>query len=247
LLEISILKSETPSTPAHDADLYFAGNPYERENRLMGDRYADYVLESCSGGTSFLELGIGFGRTVERLAARFSRLTVVDAEPRLIEAFEPRFPDVRFVRSFFESFETSERFEGIGIGFVLDLVDDPMALLRQYAGYLAPRARMYVCIGNAASLHRRIAHAAGLLPDLKQMSSYNTAYGHRFYNTHDEWLALFAMAGLKTTASYGLLLKPLTTSQLQSLNLDEAVYTALSLTARDLPAISNACLYVLEA
>lgn len=237
---------ESVKAPAHDADLYFAGNPYERENRVMGDRYADYVLESCADCKTFLELGIGFGRTVERLAARIPQLTVVDAEPRLIEAFQPRFPAVRFVRSFFESFEAAGTFEGIGIGFVLDLVDDPIALLQKYAGYLAPNARMYVCIENAASLHRRIAHAAGLLPDIKQLSSYNTAYGHRFYNTHDEWLALFATAGLKTAAAYGLYLKPFSTRQLEALALDDTLYTALSLTARDFPAISNACLYILE-
>ena len=241
------MKPQAPSSPAHDPDLYFAGNPYERENRVMGDRYADYVLESCGGCESFLELGIGFGRTVERLAARIPQLTVVDAEPRLIEAFQPRFPTVRFVRSFFEAFQPKETFGGVGVGFVLDLVTDPVAVLRQYAGYLAPGARMYVCIENAASLHRRLAHAAGLLADIKQMSAYNAAYGHRFYNTHDEWLALFATAGLKTAAAYGLCLKPFSTAQMEALALDDKLYSALSFTARDLPAISNACLYILQA
>src|SRR4051812_49424790 len=80
--------------PSHEADFYSSGNPYQRENDLMGERYADYVLDACGGCEQFLELGIGFGKTVERLSQRIPHLTVIDAEPRLIDEFRPRHPSV---------------------------------------------------------------------------------------------------------------------------------------------------------
>ena len=230
----------------HDAETYFSGNPYERENLVMGDRYADFVLEECKDCTRFLELGIGFGRTVERLSKQIPDVTVVDAEPRLIDEYRPRFPLVTFVQQFFESFQTDKKFCAVGVGFVIDLVKDPVALLRHYAGMLKPGGRIFLCVENALSLHRRIAREAGMLPDIKQMSSQNNAYGHQCYNTHDEWLAVFEEARLRVVASYGLYLKPFSTAQLQSLELTDEVYLALSRVARDLPAISNACFYILE-
>lgn len=238
--------ANSQAAPGHNAELYFSGNPYERENLLMGERYAEYVMEACVECEHFLELGIGFGKTVEILSQHIPHLTVVDAEPRLIEEYRPRFPDVTFVQQFFEAFQTNERFCGIGMGFVIDLVSDPLALLRQYARLLKPGGRLFVCVENAHSLHRRIAHLAGLLPDVKQMSAFNKAYGHQRYNAHDEWLSLFLEAGLRTTANYGLYLKPFSTRQVEALGLSDSVFTAMSRIARDLPAISNACLYILE-
>jgi trans-aconitate methyltransferase len=232
--------------PVHDAGLYLAGNPYQRENILMGERYADYVLEESAGCQHFLELGIGFGKTVERLSHRIPHVTVVDAEPRLIEEFRPRYPSVSFVQQFFDEFATSQRFCGIGMGFVLDLVKDPLATLTRYAGFLKPGGRIFVSVENARSLHRRIAHQAGLLADIRQMSDFNKGFGHQCYKDHEEWLALFDRARLKTRASYGLYLKPFSTGQLDAMNLSDDIYAALSHTARDLPAIANACLYVLE-
>lgn len=232
--------------PKHDAGLYFSGNPYEKENLLMGDRYADYVLEWCDKGRHFLELGIGFGRTIERLSKHFPQMTVIDAEPLLIEKFQPRYPNVTFVHNFFEDYQTTEKFSVIGMGFVIDLVKDPLALLRRYADLLEPRGKMFVCVENASSLHRRIAHEAGLLPNIKQMSSHNHGYGHQCYNTHDEWLAIFTKAGLRTTGAFGLALKPFSTRQLESLGLSDDIYAAMSRVAKDFPAISNACFYILE-
>jgi len=78
------------------------------------------------------------------------------------------------------------------------------------------------------------------------MSVFNQQYGHQCYNTHDEWLALFADSDLRTTASFGLLLKLFSTPQLDMLDLPDDVYSALSRVASDLPSHSNACLYILE-
>jgi len=231
---------------SHNADLYFSGNPYEKENLIMGEHYAALVLEYAKDASRFLELGIGFGRTVALLSHHFSELSVMDAEPRLIAEFKNRHPSVTFIEKFFQEYQTDQRFGGIGIGFVLDLVDDPLAMLQRYSGFLVPGGQLYVCIENAASLHRQIAHIAGLLPNLRKMSEFNAAYGHRCFNTHDDWLSLFENAKLKVVASHGLYLKPFSTRQLDALALDESVYMALSRISRNMPEIANACFYVLE-
>jgi len=238
--------SESNAHPGHDIAAYGDENPYRRENDLMGDRYVALIRQHDSSLKSFLELGIGFGKTLELLSQHVGELAVVDGEPRLIESVREHYPVVSFHESMFEEFTTDDRYQGIGMGFVLDLVSDPAAMLRQYASFLAPDGRIYVCVECAGSLHRRIAHAAGLLPDLRQMSKFNEAYGHQRFATYEDWMEIFEDSGMTVTHTFGLFLKPLTTAQIESLNLDDRIYRALGTVAKDYPEISNACFFVLE-
>lgn len=230
----------------HDITMYSPTMFYENENVIMMQRYIDYILEHRDNATDFLELGIGRGETVRLLRQHFKELTVLDGEKRLIDQYKDRYPDIVFEHRFFEDYQPQKKFHNIGMGFVLDLVDSPVDLLRQYSDYLSQRGKIYISIENASSLHRLIAYEAGLLTDLNKLSESNEKFGHKIYYTYDEWVHIIEQAGLEIVASHGLFLKPFSTAQLNSLNLEPNVYEALSTTAKHFPKIANACFFVLE-
>lgn len=230
----------------HDLNMYNEDMPYRHENILMGTKYVEYIKRYSKNKKNFLELGIGFGQTIEDLSKDYQEFTVIDGDSTLIERNKNNFETIQFVHSFFEDYTPNKLYDNIGIGFVLDLVKDPVQLLKHYSSLLSDTGSIYVSIENASSLHRQIALNAGLLKNIKQMSAANTAFNHQFYNTYEEWLIIFEKAKLKVSVSHGLYLKPFSTKQITSLNLDEKIYTSLIDTAEHLPEISNACFFILE-
>ncbi len=230
----------------HNIESYTPEMLYGFENKLMAQKYVEYILEDISKKDSFLELGIGFGETIRLLKKHFSHLTVIDGELELIEKSSQQHQSVSFIHSFFEDFVSKQKFDGIGMGFIVDIVDDPVKLLNHYSNMLKRGSKIYISVGNAASLHRIIAYNAGILDDIHIMSDQNLKYGHQRFLTYDEWCALFDKTDLSMVAAYGLYLKPFSTKQLSSLNLDKSIYQSLAVTSKALPSISNACFFILE-
>ena len=74
-----------------------------------------------------LELGLGHGYSTEYFAKTFQRYRVVEGSRQMIDRFREHFAieGVDIVQGYFEDFETDERFDAIGMGFVLEHVDDP--------------------------------------------------------------------------------------------------------------------------
>lgn len=235
----------TVSVP-HDVGMYDEKMLYHYENILMGTKYVEYINTYSINKQSFLELGIGFGQTINDLSKNYDEFVTIDADLSLIERYKNDFGNIEFIHSFFEDYTPNRLFDNIGIGFVLDLVKDPVQLLKHYTSLLTHTGRIFVSIENASSLHRQVAVNAGILDNLKKMSQANAAFNHQFYNTYDEWLDIFKEAGLNVSVAHGLYLKPFSTKQIVSLHLEEKIYKSLADTAKDLPKISNACFFVLE-
>jgi len=230
----------------HNVEVYIKNTKYRDENLLMGLKYLEYVHQHTLVFDDFLELGIGFGQLIESLSRFYSHVVILDGDERLIDRSKKRFLDVQFVHTYYEEFETQDKYHNIGMGFALDLVNDPVELLKKYSGYLDKDGRIFVSIENAASLHRLIAYNAGLISDIREMSAHNMAFSHKCYKTYEDWLEVFRESGLKLVTTYGLFLKPFSTDQLRQLNLDNKILQSLANTARDFPETSNACFFVLQ-
>jgi trans-aconitate methyltransferase len=210
-------------------DAYAPSFAYALDNDLMMSAYPDRVLVHAGSPESLLELGIGHGTTTRRFSAAVRRHVVVEGSEQIVERFFAENADspTVVVRSMFEDFETTERFDVIVAGFVLEHVSDPAAILRRFSGMLSPRGSLFVAVPNAESLHRRLAHMAGLLDDVMELGDGDRALGHVRAYTQDTLAAQFAEANLSFDGCEGLYLKPLATGQLASLNLDPRVYGAM--------------------
>jgi len=213
---------------------------YDFDNTIQLKWYPQRIANFCKGASSLLELGLGHGITASVFQHYFDRHVVIDASPAVIQNYRQRFPDskIEIAESYFELFDTAERFDVIVFGYILEHVDDPVQVLKHFRSFLAPGGRMFVTVPNAEVLNRRLGHLAGLLPDMQKLSEHDLLLGHKRYYTVKSLRKDIEAAGYEITRLEGIYLKPLTTSQMLTLNLDEKIIDALCLAAIDYPELS---------
>jgi SAM-dependent methyltransferase len=223
--------------------------PYHDENLLMLGRYARRLEATllARGARRVLSLGIGHRIVLGRLARLLGRgveeYTVVEGSAARIEelraAGEPE-GAAEVVHAYFEDYVPPRAPDAVEMGFVLEHVADPAALVRRYGGFLAPGGLLAIAVPNARSLHRLVGHRAGLLDDLYRLSEHDRALGHRRYFDLESLRRLVLEAGLKAGPCEGLLLKCLSTDQLSRLGLDARVMEAFCEIGAAYPEIANA-------
>lgn len=199
----------------------------------------------CRG---LLSLGVGFQIVCRRLFQEFDRslrrYVVLEGSQALVHRVREmlRHDGLELVHTLFEEFETDERFDAIEMGFVLEHVEDPAALLERYVRLLEPNGRMFVAVPNARSLHRRVGQAAGLLDNPYRLSEHDLQLGHRRYYDLQSLSAAVLEAGLKIVNVEGIFLKPVTTGQLEQLALSDEVVRGFYEVGVAYPDLCNAIL-----
>lgn len=213
------------------------------DNELTLNWYPGRVLKMAPRG-KMLELGLGHGISAKLFSEAYSRYVVIEGSAEMIVKFkrEHALLELEIVQSYFEEFETAEKFDVIGMGFVLEHVDDPAALLRRYAQFLAPGGSIFIAVPNAESLHRRFGAAAGLLPELTALSAADIEFGHQRYYTLASLRALVSACNLEIAQVEGLFLKPVTTAQLQQLDLGLPVLEGMLHVGVAYPELCNSIL-----
>lgn len=224
---------------------------FHDENLLMLSWYARRIISTMIARNCRRVLSLGIGHQVlpnaiiDGLGSRLTRYTIVEGSREIIENFRSRTavpPNVELVHSFFEDYRPADRLDAIEMGFVLEHVNDPGAIVRQYLQYLAPGGTLFIAVPNAKSLHRLIGHEAGLLDNLYRLSAEDLQLGHQRYFDYQSLCKLVLDAGLKIVNVEGILLKPVTSGQLKSLNLPPAVVEGLLKVGVSLPEICNSML-----
>jgi 2-polyprenyl-3-methyl-5-hydroxy-6-metoxy-1,4-benzoquinol methylase len=202
--------------------------PYALDNALMLNWYPQRVM-ALAAGTSLLELGIGHGHSARQFVTHFPRYVVVEGSTTMIDRLrsEKGTESIEVVHAMFEDFSTTETFDIIVMGFVLEHVADPDRILSRFRDFLAPGGSLFVTVPNAESLHRRLGHEAGMIADLMQLSNADRQLGHQRLYTVPLLREAIERAGYDVKAIEGLLLKPITTSQIKALGLPESVLTAM--------------------
>lgn len=228
---------------------YQGENIYDFDNEIQLKWYPDRIVKFSEGATSLLELGLGHGITATTFAPYFKRHVVIDASPAVIANFWQRYPasKVEVVESYFETFDTAECFDVIVFGYILEHVDDPAIILKHFRKFLKSGGRMFVTVPNAEVLNRKLGYLAGMLPDMQQLSEHDLLLGHKRYYTVQSLKAEVEAAGYRVRRLEGIYLKPLTTSQMLALNLDERIIQALCQVGIDYPELSCGILAELES
>lgn len=218
------------------------------DNQLMLNWYPERVVQMARPSGSMLELGLGHGYSSTFFDQSFGRYVVVEGSPEIIGRFREKFnvPGLEIVQGYFEDFETQERFDSIGMGFILEHVKDPSLILRRFTRFLAPGGSIFIAVPNAESLHRRFGHAAGMLADMTTLSKSDLEFGHQRYFTLETLKFLVQSCGLTVVKTEGLLLKPITTRQMVDLHLDNRILQAMLKVGVDYPELCNAILMQVE-
>lgn len=228
---------------------YQGSNIYDFDNEIQLKWYPERILKHAKGASSLLELGLGHGITATTFAPHFDRHVVIDASPAVIANFRQRYPEatVNIVESYFETFDTEERFDVIVLGYILEHVDDPVLILSHFRKFMKPGGRMFVTVPNAEVLNRKLGHLAGMLPDMQELSDHDLLLGHKRYYTVASLKRDIEASGYIVKHIEGIYLKPLTTSQMISLNLDSRIIDALCQVGIDYPELSCGILAELES
>jgi 2-polyprenyl-3-methyl-5-hydroxy-6-metoxy-1,4-benzoquinol methylase len=206
--EIAMNHAET-ATLERIADEYLSPDPGRQVDRQFQAWTADRLIEWVAG-SEVLELGFGDAQWTERLLDRFGHSHVVDASESLLELARDKYGDrIHTYASLFEDFCPEQRFDTVVASFVLEHVEDPVAVLARAAGWLAPGGRVLVAVPHADSLHRRLAVAMGLQARTDELGAMDRRIGHRRVYTITAMEADIEAAGLKVQRRRGLLLKPL--------------------------------------
>ncbi|GHB62128.1 type 12 methyltransferase [Psychrosphaera saromensis] len=220
---------------------YQGNNIYDFDNNILLNFYPQRVLSMLNGikTGSLLELGLGHGITTNLFTKAFKRHVVLDGSAAIINKFVDEYPEFKgeVIETYFENFETDEKFDVIIMGFILEHVDDPVAILKKYKKYLKTEGRLFIAVPNAEVLNRRIGIEAGLLDDIELLSPHDHILGHKRYYTVSSLQTDIKSAGYEISTLEGLYLKPLTTSQMLQLDLSDTILDALCKVGKNYPEL----------
>jgi len=221
---------------------------YDFDNEIILKWYAQRIAETTKSNASLLELGLGYGYTTNIFSKTIKDHLVIEGSKAVIKNFRKNFPDCRvdIIETFFEDFQSKKKFEVIVMGFVLEHVDNPVKILKHYKKFLLSKGKVYVTVPNAEVLNRRLGNEMGILPDIRALSEHDHILGHRRYYTAESLKADARKAGYDVVKLEGIYLKPLTTKQMLSLNLDEKVIEALCKVGVDYPELCCAMMAELK-
>ena len=230
---------------------YKASFKYNDENSWFLSRYAKYMSESITVNDykSILSLGIGHNIVSDALSAHLkenvTKYDILEGSSSLIENYailDEYKSKLNLILTYFEDFETSEKYDVIEMGFVLEHVDDPQFIINKFKSFLSPNGRMFISVPNATSLHRQIGFEAGLLEDLYKLSEYDKELGHKRYFDTKMLTDMVLNSGLSIENTVGLLLKPITAEQMKTLGWGENIVSALIKLGETNPELGNCIL-----
>jgi 2-polyprenyl-3-methyl-5-hydroxy-6-metoxy-1,4-benzoquinol methylase len=195
-------------------------------------RYSYEVFARYIRGQTILEMGPAEGVMTEYLSRLGKPLTLVEGAESFCRDLKERFPQAKVVHSLFEDFETDERFDNILLGHVLEHVEDPVAVLKSVARFLATGGRMISAVPNARSIHRQAAVDMGLLEYEEGMNEMDRHHGHRRVFNPETFRQAFKAAGLRIDVFGGYWLKPVSNAQIEESWTPEMLHTFMRLGER---------------
>jgi SAM-dependent methyltransferase len=220
-----------------------AGATYT-ENELMLHWYPQRITSRLEPNCSILELGLGHGFTAAHFNAFARRHVILDGSPLVISRYKQAHPECssEIVQTFFEQFDTGERFDAIVMGFVLEHVDDPAAVLARYRNFLKPNGALFIAVPNAKSLNRRLGLEMGLIDDIYALNANDHALGHQRQYCVDSLRAQVESCGYRIAHIEGIYLKPLPLKVLLGLENPEANMQAMLRVGVEFPELCVAIL-----
>lgn len=220
----------------------------EIENNLMLNWYPQRIINRFKHASTLLELGLGHGFTAKLFAKACYHYVVLDGSTVVIEQFKqntPAFPG-EIIETYFEDYSPNSTFDVIVMGFVLEHVDDPDAILSRYRDFLAPGGKLYVAVPNAKSMNRRLGLELGMIDDIYSLNANDLALGHQRQYCRDTLKDAVERAGYRVTHEEGIYLKPLPLGVLKTLDDFEGNLQAMLRVGIDFPDLCVGLLMELE-
>jgi 2-polyprenyl-3-methyl-5-hydroxy-6-metoxy-1,4-benzoquinol methylase len=222
------------------ASWYDARTDFDRHAR----RHIASLIQRNRCGVRLLEAGCGTGALTRDLTGN---ITAVDGSPKCIKACceQTWNTSVKFEEALLEEYKPSgPLFEDVVMAGLLEHVKEPQLVLEQAQGWLTPDGHLHVTVPNGDSLHRRLGAEMGELPYAAAMTERDFRMGHRRVYTTREITEDLETAGWKIKSREGILLKPLSSEQMDQWPDD--VINELVRVGRELPEWSAELYFLCE-
>jgi len=221
-------------------DAYKGKYVYEFDNQIQMNWYPKRIIHATPKNSDVLELGLGHGISTDMFSRYFDEYLVLDASQAVIDNFKEKFPNstAKIQKCFFEDFKSVKKYDIIIMGFILEHVDDPELILNYYKSFLKDGGKIFITVPNAEVMNRRLGFIAKTLPDVTLLSEHDRDCGHTRYYTVQSLSEQVENCGFKINKIEGIYLKPLSTSQMISLKLDDIYINALCELGVEYPELS---------
>lgn len=218
------------------------------ENELILNWYPKRVIDKIGHCETLLELGIGHGYTARLFNDVADRHVIIEGSQLVIDMFKENNPDFSgdVINSYFENFETIEKFDAIVMGFVLEHVDDPALVLARFKQFLKPDGRLFVGVPNAKSLNRRLGLELGKIDNIYSLNANDLALGHKRQYSLETLRSEIEHQGYRIANEEGIYLKPLPLAVLKTMPDFEENLQAMLRVGIDFPELCVALLVEAE-
>lgn len=198
-------------------EIFLHGSEEEGFERVLL-KYKWLEIQRVVAGPNALDVGCGVGIITRLLADTVERVVGLDGSSAKIERAKAltAAPNVAYVCSLFEDWSSADRFDTIVATNILEHVSDSGAFLAWCRRLLAPSGRLIVTVPNALGLHKRVGKEAGFISDVYALTAADHEKGH--LRTYDRAILAreLADAGFSQVDIRGILLKPLSSKQMES-------------------------------
>lgn len=217
-----------PETPNNTPDNYeslkkigatYAKNaPQDRVIRELIVRTFEPYLDTSQRA---LQLGFAEGVDTGLLAPQVAHLDVVEGNRTFFEAGQKNaLPNTTLYHDLFETFlpsRTEGMYDAIFIIYVLEHVQDPVALLGMARRLLSPSGHLFIVVPNAHALSRQLALRMGIIPSLYALTEHDLNHGHRRVYDRSTLVKDLESAHLCIAEQGGIMVKILADFQLDAL------------------------------
>lgn len=174
-----------------------------------------------------LEIGCADGVMTEDLVKVSRALTIVEPSASYCAEIQKIYKDIRIYNCFLEEVKDNVKFDVVVMASLLHHVKEPALFLQVVRKFLSNDGIVLATVPNMTSLHRQIGVKAGSLKDVYDSTERNIQFNQCGRYDKNSFEKLFRDSGFEVLESYGYMLKPFSSEQMMSLNLDWEVILAL--------------------
>ena len=191
------------------------------------------LAKNISINKDVLQLGLGNGVIAKALDSIVKMQIIVEGSSKIIKDFSFIGKNTNFVESYFEDFDTTEKFDLILANHVMEHVDDPVSLLHSMKKKLKPNGEMLITVPNANSIHRLIGVEMGLLNNKFDLNTSDINAGHQRVYDYDKLIEDVCSSGLNVTKSGGYNIKLVSLAQMKDWS--QELLDAIFLVSKKMP------------
>jgi len=165
-------------------------------------------------GDLALELGPAIGQMTKYLVNDFKNIHLVEGSKDLLNQI-PNYQNVVKYHSYFEEFETNEKFDTIIMSHVLEHIEKPVDVLKLVYNWLADDGVFLLSVPNAKSFHRLAALEMDILKSEFELNERDHELGHYRVYDLDNLKKDAKNAGFNIVDEGGIFFKPVSNGQIE--------------------------------